>query len=516
MTGVSSAAFLLGIGACPAPVSAAESLPADPFTLGVASGDPLPDGVVLWTRLAPTPLDPEGRGGMPERDFAVSYEVATDERFSTIVRRGTAVATPELGHSVHPEVKGLEPGRVYHYRFRVGKHVSRAGRTRTAPAAAIAPQKLAFASASCQAWYEGYYTAYRHMVADELDAIFFLGDYVYEYAIRAGANLKRPVALGSEHAVKVRTLAQYRLRYSLTKTDPDLQAAHAAAAWIVTWDDHEVENNYAGGVSQYKITEKEFLTQRAAAYQAFYENLPLRSVNTPNGPSARLYRTVSFGRLADIHALDTRQYRNTYPDTNASGVAQERHNPDRSILGAAQEQWLTEALHSSRANWNILANQVLMAQLDMGGADDHLYFYDRWDGFTASRDRLVAAVLDAQPPNFAVLTGDLHRSTVAELRTDYDDPDASVIGVELACTSISSGTDGAATDTLAANWLSNEHIRLYNAQRGYLRFDLDKEGLHADYRVLPYVSKENAPVSTLTRFTVPHGEPGVAQQSPLL
>ncbi|MFC7326667.1 alkaline phosphatase D family protein [Marinactinospora rubrisoli] len=514
LTGVSATAFLLGLGTSPTPVHAAESLPADPFTLGVASGDPSPDGVVLWTRLAMRPLAPDGRGGMPKKDIKVRYEVAEDERFTRIVRRGSAVATPELGHSVHPEISGLQPWRDYYYRFRVGGFTSPVGRTRTAPAHDSGVGRLRFATASCQAWYHGYYTAYRHMAADDLDVLFFLGDYIYEYGIIAGDNLERQADLGDEHSVKVTTLEQFRLRYSLTKTDPDLQAAHAAAPWVVTWDDHEVENNYANAESQYGVPKREFLARRAAAYQVFYENLPLRSVQTPSGPSVRMYRTLRYGRLADVHVLDTRQYRDGYPAGRVIDDAPERRDPARSILGRGQERWLTGALRGSRARWNLLANQVVMAQIDRDLGSGRLYSNDQWDGFPACRDRVLSAVRQAKIRNFVVLTGDIHRSVAAEIKADFDDPDSRTVGVELVGSSISSDRDGSASDDLAPIWLQNPHVRLYNARRGYLRCEATRESLTADFRILPYVTRPGAGVETLARYTIPAGEMALPRRTP--
>lgn len=502
LTGVSGMAFMLGLGTSPTPVFADGSLPKDPFTLGVASGDPLPDGVVLWTRLAMDPLDPDGRGGMPDRDIEVSYEVAEDKGFARVVRRGSAVATPELAHSVHPEVSGLRPARDYYYRFRVGEHISPVGRTRTAPEAGAMVPLLSIATASCQAWYHGYYTAYRHMADEVLDAVLFLGDYVYEYGIVAGGNLQRDVDLGDEHSAEVVSLAQYRLRYSLTKTDPDLQAAHAAAPWVLSWDDHEVENNYAADVSVRGTAKETFRNRRAAAYQAFYENLPLRSVQTPSGPSVRLYRRLSYGSLADIHVLDTRQYRDAYPAGRVIDDSEERHAPERSILGEDQERWLIDGLRNSRARWNLLANQVVMSQINRDTGSGRAFSNDQWDGFPACRDRVLAAAAQREQADLVVLTGDTHRNVAAELKKDFDDPDSATLGVELVGSSISSDMDGRASDDLADIWLQNPHVQMYNAQRGYVRCDITPEAIQADFRVLSYVTRPGSPVKSLTRYTV--------------
>ena len=318
-----------------------------PFTLGVASGDPLPDAVVLWTRLAPAPLEPFG--GMEHVNVPVRWEVALDERFRDVVRRGTALARPEYGHSVHVDVRGLRPGREYFYRFAYRTEESPVGRTKTAPASSAAPAALAFAFASCQAYPDGFYTAYRHMADEDLDFVVHLGDYLYEYPLRQFGGA-RGQDLSSDYDRETVTLDDYRGRYALYKSDADLQAAHAAFPWIVTFDDHEVENNWADEVSENNLPAPEFLVRRAQAFRAYWEHMPLRLPQPPDGVDMRLHRRFRFGRLAEFNVLDTRQYRSDQAcgDGRDAGCAA-RLDPARTITGAEQERWLLDGLAGSRA-----------------------------------------------------------------------------------------------------------------------------------------------------------------------
>lgn len=511
LTGISMAAFTLGIAA-PADAVAAStgSVPADPFRLGVASGDPEPESVVLWTRLAPRPLAEDGHGGMPRRPVDVHYEVAEDERFTRVVRRGRAVATPELAHAVHPEVHGLRPGREYFYRFRAGNEISPVGRTRTAPERHAGVDQLTFAMVSCQAWYHGHFTAYRHMAAEDVDLVFFLGDYIYEYAINANNLWREGVQVDQVHDAETQTLEQYRLRYSLFKTDPHLMAAHAAAPWVTTWDDHEVQNNYADAYSQYGISVEDFERRRAVAYRAYYENLPLRATSLPRGPDMLLYRRIPWGRLAEFSVLDTRQYRSNFPTDSTAGG--EHTDPRRSILGAAQERWLTDNLRRSDATWNVLAQQVVMAQIDRDTGPGKTFSMDIWDGFSANRDRLLGAVQRYGVDNLLVLSGDIHRHVAAELKADFDDPASATIGTELVVGSVGSDGDGTPTDTYTELWLSNPHVKFYDGRRGYVRATMTPEKLTSDYRVVDYIRRDDqAPVSTAVTFVTEAGKPGLTK-----
>ncbi len=471
-----------------------------PFTLGVASGDPDSSGVVLWTRLAPDPLR---GGGMPPDSVEVSWEIATDDRLRRIARRGTAVASPDFGHSVHVEVEGLEPDRPYWYRFYAGGEASPLGRTRTMPLAGAPTERLRLAFASCQHYEQGYFTAYRHMAGEDLDVVFHLGDYIYE---SEGDATRVRMHTGQE----LQSLDDYRNRYALYKTDADLQAAHAAFPWIVTWDDHEVDNDYAGAASEHQDPIDAFLGRRAAAYRAFYEHMPLRRAAVPNGPFARMYRGVSVGTLADFSVLDTRQYRSDQPcERRIAPLCPAVLDPAQTMLGAAQEHWLLDRLSRSRARWNVLAQQVLMVQVDSVAGPERGYSMDKWNGYVAERTRLLAALQQRRVSNPIVLSGDSHINWVGDLRVDFNDERSPAAATEFAGTSISSGGDGADLPPWSASVLAeNPQVRFINGQRGYVRCDVTPRQWRADYRVLEYVSQPGAAVRTRASFAVVNGQPG--------
>ena len=395
-------ALALSGAATPATAAAARSLrlPGYAFALGVASGYPLSDGVVLWTRLAPAPLEPGG--GMPDLRVPIRWEVAEDERFRRIVRKGQTHAMPEWAHAVHVEVDGLRPGRWYWYRFIAAGEISSIGRTRTAPAVGERLDRLRFAFASCQHYEQGYYAAYRHMRRDELDLIVHLGDYIYE-----SSGGRDPVR--RHDAPEPQTLEDYRMRYALYRGDPDLQGVHAHCPWLVTWDDHEVDNDYAGDRSQDDDYRAWFLLRRAAAYRAYYEHMPLRRGMLPLGPHMRLHSRVAFGDLAAFHLLDGRQYRSYQacprPGRGGANMVEEcaeRLDPTRSMLGETQERWLEAGLSASKAKWNVIAQQTLIAQIDTKPGDGQRFWTDAWDGYPAARRRLLVPDFDlaARPPQF--------------------------------------------------------------------------------------------------------------------
>ncbi|HLS77847.1 MAG TPA: alkaline phosphatase D family protein [Nocardia sp.] len=483
---------------------------ADPFTLGVASGDPAPDGVVLWTRLAPDPLAPDGHGGMMNAPVTVDYEVATDERFRTVVRRGSAVATRELAHSVHPEVHGLEPDRWYFYRFRAGSVISPVGRTRTAPAAGAAVDRLRFAFASCQAWSAGHFTAYEHMAAEDLDLVVHLGDYIYEKSWRH-ARVDQPQILTGEAT----DLAGYRLRYALNKAEAPLRAAHAAFPWIVTFDDHEVDNNWAAdhpglGIDIHRLPPL-FRRRKAAAFQAMYEHQPLRLAQMPRGASMHLHRCFGWGGLAELTMLDTRQYRSAQVcDEDVTTDCPEAADPRRTILGVAQRDWLLDGLTSSTARWQILGNQVGMGETDIDPGPGLKFSTDSWDGYTADRDLVLGAAARNGVDNLVVITGDRHQNMASNLRADYADPGSPVVAAEFTGTSITTGGNGRDLTDIGRVLLSaNPDLRFFNSQRGYVRVDLDRWLWRNDFRVLPYIDRPGAPIHTRATYVVEHGTPGV-------
>lgn len=479
------------------------------FTLGVASGDPMPDGVVLWTRLATDPTAPDGSGGMARRNIPVSWQVAEDERFRKIVKSGVERATPAWAHSVHAEVDGLRPDREYWYRFRVGRDYSPVGRTRTAPARDAHLSSLSFVFASCQNYKEGYFTAYREMARDDLDLIVHLGDYIYE------TGGQGDIGRGHLPDAEVFSLADYRVRYGQYKTDPDLQAAHAAAPWVVAPDDHDVENNWAGDHSQPDDEPDQdpavFRQRRAAAYQAYYENLPLRRSSMPDGPEMQVYRRLTFGDLAEFNVLDTRRYRDVLL-TCTAGECPDRWNSSRTMLGAEQERWLKQGLSSSEATWNILGNQVFSFEADHTAGPDVRYGMDTWDGYASARQRLFDFVEQRSIDNFVMITGDAHRSVAADLKIDFLDPDSATVGTEFLGTSISAGGDGVDQDELGKIWLNeNPHMKFHNQQRGYQRCTITPEQWETEYRVVPTVLQPGSDVFTRATVTAESGRPGVAE-----
>ncbi|OYD07688.1 alkaline phosphatase D family protein [Paludifilum halophilum] len=487
-------------------VEAAPRFSGYPFTLGITSGDPLPDGVVLWTRLAPDPLN---GGGMPSRDVPVRWEIAADEKFRRVVQRGTKFARHDLGHSVHVEVKGLEPGREYYYRFKAGAELSPVGRTKTAPAPGARLPKLTFAFASCQQYEHGYYTAYRHMSEENLDLVIHLGDYIYEYGPHEYVSPTGNVR--AHHGPEVTSLQDYRNRYAQYRSDSDLQAAHAAFPWVVTWDDHEVENNYADEIPENNQSREAFVRRRAAAYQAYYEHMPLRPSSLPKGPDMQLYRRLTFGNLAAFNILDTRQYRDdqAYGD-GIKSPGPESTDPNRTILGTEQERWLHSSLRRSHTHWNILAQQVFFAQRDFQSGPGQRLSMDAWDGYAAERNQLLNLFARGNVSNPIVLTGDVHANWASDLKTDFSNPDSAIVGAEFVGTSITSGGDGSdVREDTAQTLAENPHIKFFNNHRGYVRCRLTPDSWRTDYRVLPYVSRPGAPIITRASFIVENGKPGI-------
>lgn len=475
------------------------AVPADPFTLGVASGDPASDGAVIWTRLAPNPLADDGLGGMPARTVDVEWEVAADERFTRVEQRGLAVAAPEEAHSVHVELTGLRPGADYFYRFRTAGYVSRAGRTRTAPEPG-SMAAMTMCVASCSNFEQGWFTAYRHLADEHPDLVVHLGDYQYEYAAGAGGQVR-------DHAgPETVTLANYRQRYAQYKTDQDLQAAHACAPWLVVFDDHELANNWADEVPE--KPEPAFLDRRAAALRAYYENMPLRRASMPRGIDMQLYRRVHWGGLATLHMLDTRQYRDDQPCGDDISSCAERADPARSLTGAEQERWLLNGFEGSHARWDVLGQQVFFSQVELTPGPGRGFNPDAWDGYAANRDRIVRGIVESPVRNAVVLTGDVHSHWAAEVHSRSDDLSSPVVATELVTTSISSGGDG--SDSRGDGVLGeNPHLRYFSNRRGYIRTRVTPDELRADFREVPFVSRPGADVHTGASFVVPDRAPAL-------
>lgn len=522
--------FLIGaglataMGQLPAWARLGERPVHNPFTLGVASGDPEPDNVLLWTRLTP-PLSTLGEAdsaAMPA--LKLRWELAHDPLFRQIVRSGEAMALPDWGHGVHVQVGGLAPDRWYFYRFMLGQAVSSTGRCRTAPAPGSLPQRLRLAYASCQRWEHGFYAAWRQVVHDAPDLVLFLGDYIYEYATPA-----MTMGLARTHQLRAaQTLQDYRDRYALHKSDPQLQAAHAICNWSVGWDDHEVENNYAGdqGVGD----AGRFLARRMAAWQAFYENMPLRPkalAGSSNG-GLQIYRSLQWGRLARLHLLDGRQYRSIQACRTAGEADKGSLRPaecaaladgTRSLLGWGQEQWLYRQLaedgrpHGAEGTrWTVLAQPTLLSARHYPSG---LQSTDSWDGYPAARQRLVRHLTPgAQQPvprNSLLLGGDLHQNFVCSVQADPDaapDRRNPAVASEFCSTSITSrsGTTQAKLDAMLTH---TPHMLLARCEeRGYGLADITPDRCTTELRAVANPLRADSRVYTLARYTVEDRRPG--------
>jgi alkaline phosphatase D len=494
---VSRRTFVLGLaGAVAVPRTSAY-----PFRLGIASGDPAPDSVVLWTRLAPSPLDADGQGGMPNTDIPIEWEVATTPSFAKVVTSGTVQARYADAHTVHIVANGLRPDAEYFYRFRSQGHVSPTGRTLTTPAFDAPGRDLTMLFACCSNFESGYFTAYRRMAEEHADLILHLGDYIYEGKAKP-QNVR--VHLGPE----ILTLPDYRRRYGQYKLDPDLQAAHASAPWVVIPDDHDVEDDYAGTHRFDDIpplTPAQWVTRRSAAYRAYYEHLPLRPASAPVGNRIQLYRRLHWGRLATFHMLDTRQFRSHPACGGGLKACAEADRPARTITGAAQEAWLLDGLAQHHGTWDVLGQQVFFAgRLDPAGVGN----MDAWDGYRASRSRIQHGWQSRHVRNPVVLSGDIHTAWANDLKADYRNEASPTIGTELICTSLTSRGDGS-PGTAVPGHATNPHLRFYSDRRGYCRARITPARLTTDFRALDYVKRPGAPVTTLKSFAILDGRPGL-------
>lgn len=482
----------------------------NPFTLGVASGDPQPDGFVLWTKLAPKPL--ERGAGMPTMAVEVDWALAGDAQMKNVLQRGWAIAHPELGHSVHVELAGLQPAHDYYYQFSVAGEQSAIGRARTLPAAGAPLAQLRFAVAGCQRYEDGYFTAWKHIAAEDFDFVFHYGDYIYEYGPMRDTKA-RPVRRAMPGAPnETYTLDDYRNRYAIYKMDADLQAAHAATPFIMSFDDHEVDNNWAGDTNEEGVPTEIFLLRRAAAFHAWYEFMPLRRAQFPRGPHLQAFRRFAVGDLLNMHVLDTRQYRS--PIACGDGVkadCAEATNPRRSLLGGTQENWLHDGFKGNTARWTLLAQQIPIMRGDRNPDPAILgVSMDKWDGYSATRDRLFAAAESAKVKNLVSVCGDVHFNCASDLKKNFADEKSATVGVEFTSTSISSLGDGfdinARFKTLQQQ---DPHIKFYNGQRGYVAHTVTHNRWQADYKVLDKVSSPGGVLSTRRSFVVENGRAGL-------
>ena len=482
-----------------------------PFSLGVAAGDPAPDGFVIWTRLAPDPL--QDHGGMVMAPLPVSWEVGADEQLHEIVAHGSEIARPELAHSVHVEVAGLQPDRPYWYRFRCGGDRSVIGRARTLPAAGASPRALRFGVCGCQNYEDGLYTGYRHLADEDLAFVFHYGDYIYEgwpggiQTSHSGA-ITQPV----RHHVGQRCydLTDYRRRYAQYKSDPDLQLAHANQTWFATFDDHEVRDNWGGSYDTTDTPRELFLTRRAAAFQAWYEHMPVRRALMPHGADLFAYRAARYGDLVSFDFLDTRQYRTVPPcGDDFAPACPNLADPRAEMIGAEEENWLVANLSRPQARWSCVAQQVMMMALDRRtGGGTPILNLDSWAGHEAARRRLLARMRGLE--NIVVLTGDEHQN-YAGILTDPS-ADSAPVGVEFVATSISSGGDGSdqrpGSDRILAN---NPQLKFINDQRGYATCEVGRDEWRTNFMVLDRVTTPGGTLSKRATFAVARGEPALRQ-----
>ena len=469
------------------------------FTLGVASGDPTATSVIIWTRLAPDPLN---GGGMPAVPVLVQWRVANDEAMTSVVREGVAIAWPGLAHAVHVDVGNLAPARTYYYQFFAAGDQSPVGRTRTLPARGTMPDAFRFAFVSCQDWQNGFYSAYRNLAQDDLDLVVHLGDYIYEYGPRSGAVRQH---LGPE----LSSLTSYRNRHALYKTDPHLQAAHAAFPFFAVPDDHEVDNNYAAHLAEDGADPVAFLLRRANAFRAYYEHMPLRPTSFPVGPYMRLFRSITAGELAQLTTLDTRQFRSDQPCGDGLQLpCAGRTAATQTMTGASQEVWLFDQLNTSSARWNVIAQQTMFAQFDFLPGAGELFLMDQWDGYVAARARITDFLMQRQPSNPIVITGDLHSSWVHELKADFNDPSSTNVGVEFVGTSVSSSFPVAASAAVAAALGDNPHTKFFDGLfRGYVRCTVTPQAWLTEFRAVPSILTADVDAFTLAAFVVVDGQP---------
>jgi alkaline phosphatase D len=503
MGGTAAAAFALGGGLAYSRnrLLTSPTFSDYPFSLGVASGEPVHDGysarVVLWTRLAPDPLN---GGGMPPNDVEVRWEMATDENFTDVVQSGTEIAPALEAHSVHVALSGLEPSRYYWYRFKAGDEISRVGRTKTAPEAGAPLSSLSFAFVSCSDFQEGYFPVYRAIAEDEdLDVVFHLGDYIYEY----GPDPESTRVAKSDAPTD---LESYRNTYAEYKLDPDLQDAHAMHPFEVIPDDHEVYNNFQGALDEED--------QATAASFAYWEHMALRPTASPHyaeGPDLLLYRTISYGDLAQFHMLDTRQYRGEAPDPE-SDIGGDVDTADPKIandmVGHEQETWLLDHLESSGARWNVIGNQIGMFDYQ-AGEDGNMM---GWDDHGYARDRIMRFLDDFRPSNPVVITGDLHCSWVSDLKAYYPDENSATVGTEFIGTSITSGLGESYAEAYEGHLEQNPHVRFFDERTGgYVRVDLTPEEWRTEMKLAGSIKDPESPVRTFASFVVEDGQPGAKQ-----
>lgn len=475
---------LAGLGLAVSPLSWSrelvrpEKLVGDPFTLGVASGDPRPDTISLWSRLAPDPL---GSGGMPHRPAEVVWELSPRADFARSVRRGRVMAWPEYGHTVKHRVTGLASDSIYFYRFRFGPHMSRVGRFRTAPASDNSrPVRLGVVS--CNRLEDGWFHAFRHLIDDDVDLIFHAGDYIYEKAAK-------PDRVRAHMGDECYSLADYRRRYSQYRLDPDLQDLHAHTAFVATWDDHEVSGNWAGQSDRFGTPDAVFAVRRAAAFQAYWEALPMAVPAPVPGGELALYRQILYGANLNLLILDTRQYRADQAcGDKTQRLCDEALAEGRSMLGQDQKAWFKRHIQSESKRWNVVGQQVPPFRMDYDPGEDQLLSMDKWDGYPhAQVDFNRVLETSARPP--ITLSGDAHQHIAVQRRELESEREA---GMDLVVTSVTSGGDGADKDSHWPQLQASNPDLLYNSRRrGYLLMDLSADDVTVEFRTLDRITSRS-------------------------
>lgn len=499
----------VALSACEWPMPAKATFNAYPFALGIASGDPVGDGFVIWTRLAPDPFD---RGSVVDETVPVIWEVASDEAMKTIVRSGEALARRALAHSVHVEVRDLPSGRPFWYRFRIaGGDASPIGRAWTAAQMGSTVQQLRFAVASCQHYEQGYFSAYDYMVKDDPALVLHLGDYIYESSW--GDPVRR------HDGPEPFTLEEYRDRHAIYKLEKSLQRAHAHCPWLVTWDDHEVDNDYQALESEDWQDPAAFVKRRAAAYQAYYEHMPIRRIAIPRPSGMQLYQRSVFGDLLDVAMLDNRQYRSpaacrSKEDGGGSvqtAACKDLFDDGRSMLGQEQERWLNGVFSRSKSLWTVVGNGEMFSRLYQKTKEgEEGWWTDDWNGFPKSRERVIAAMARTKVANPVFVTGDIHSFWVNDVKQDFRDPSSATVATELVGTSITSA--GVPYDQFAKYLPDNPHIKFFDSRkRGYILCDAGRQTLTADLRTVEDVRDPKTAGGSLGKFVIEAGKAGAVK-----
>ena len=492
----------LGLAAAQAsaPLVAEARFTRNPFTLGVASGDVTHDSVVLWTRLAPQPLAADG--GLGEDAIPVCWELFRDEDMQQLIRSGEEAAVSQLAHSVHVDIRDLEPGQVYWYRFSAGSYASENGRTKTLPAPGNRPDSIRFASVSCQNYTHGYFIAYDHIVADAPDFVLHLGDYIYETSY--GETFRR-----HETEDMPPTLDGFRRRHALYKTDESLKRAHARLPFFSTLDNHDAVID----------TDPATMAARAAAYQAWYEHMPTRGYGNPGDNRFLIRRTIQAGELAQVNFPDTRQFRaRQLPcsgDRSPHGFGNyvvrcpEMLAEERSMLGEEQENWLTHNILANSAPWNVIASSSVFSPFNLDIDGKTYNFAGSWDGYPANRDRVVDAIKRSNTGHAVILSGDMHSFWAIDGTQSRALADR-FPGVEFVSSSISANWPDQMDKPITDNLERNPQIKFYEPdKRGYLLHEVTAKEWQTTARAVDNVRDEQSEVFDLARFVVDNGKPGV-------